>query len=147
MNREQDYLSDLALTTFRLNGQFLELAENLSRPAGLTASQWQVLGAVLRTPRTQADIARQMGITRQSVSRTASQLLAKGLLETIPNPGHKSAPLLSPTKDGFDSVRRIDPQHAEFAKKLLAHVGDLELRNLVENLKDLTRVMDEMSEA
>ena len=44
---EQELLSDLALASFRLNGQFLEVAETLARPAGLTAAWWQVLGAVL----------------------------------------------------------------------------------------------------
>ena len=45
--REQDLLSAASITTFRLNGQFLALAEELARPAGLTAAWWQVLGAVL----------------------------------------------------------------------------------------------------
>ena len=38
-----------ALTAFRLNGQFLGVAEQLARPVGLTAAWWQVLGAVLRS--------------------------------------------------------------------------------------------------
>ncbi len=45
--REQDLLSAASITTFKLNGQFLALAEELARPAGLTAAWWQVLGAVL----------------------------------------------------------------------------------------------------
>ena len=34
----QDLLSAAAITAFRLNGQFLALAEDLARPAGLTAT-------------------------------------------------------------------------------------------------------------
>ena len=46
----QELLSRRALAVFRLNGQFLEVAEGLARPAGLTAAHWQVLGAVLDEP-------------------------------------------------------------------------------------------------
>ena len=77
--REQELLSAAAITTFRLNGQFLALAEELARPAGLTAAWWQVLGAVLGEPLTVAGIAREMGITRQSVQRVADILAERGL--------------------------------------------------------------------
>ncbi|NED62371.1 MarR family transcriptional regulator, partial [Streptomyces sp. SID10244] len=82
----QRLLSDSALTTFRLNGQFLALAEELARPAGITATRWQVIGAVLDNPLTVSDIARAMGITRQSVQRTADLLADDGLVEYRDNP-------------------------------------------------------------
>ena len=47
MTPEQELLSALAKTIFRLNGQFLNGGEELARPVGLTAAWWQVLGAVL----------------------------------------------------------------------------------------------------
>ncbi|MER5827461.1 hypothetical protein ABT086_35775, partial [Streptomyces mirabilis] len=51
MSRErQNLLSRAALGVFRLNGQFLSVADELARPAGLTAAWWQVLGAVLPEP-------------------------------------------------------------------------------------------------
>ena len=74
----------MALTVFRLNGQLLGLAEELTRPVGLTAARWQVLGAVLRTPLTVAGIARAMGLTRQSVQRTADLLVGPGWPSTWP---------------------------------------------------------------
>ncbi|HEY0805050.1 MAG TPA: helix-turn-helix domain-containing protein, partial [Pseudonocardiaceae bacterium] len=71
-------LGDTALAVFRLNGQFLDIAEELARPAGLTAAWWQVLGAVLDEPLPVAGIARKMDITRQSVQRIADLLVDKG---------------------------------------------------------------------
>ena len=47
----QALLSDAALTSFRLNGQLLAVAEELARPVGLTAAWWQVLGAALGSRR------------------------------------------------------------------------------------------------
>lgn len=82
---EQELLSGLALTSFRLNGQFLEVAETLARPSGLTAAWWQVLGAVLDDPLPVAGIARAMGITRQSVQRIADLLVERGLAEYLPD--------------------------------------------------------------
>src|SRR5699024_5955756 len=76
---EQDLLSGVALTSFRLNGQFLEVAESLARPVGLTAAWWQVLGATLTEPLSVAGIARVMGITRQSVQRIADLLVEREL--------------------------------------------------------------------
>jgi hypothetical protein len=43
----------------------IALAEELARPAGLTAAWWQVLGAVLREP-LPCPGSRAVGITRQS---------------------------------------------------------------------------------
>ena len=115
MTTEQELLSRAALTVFRLNGQFLALAEELARPAGLTAARWQVLGAVLTTPLPVAGIARAMGITRQSVQRLADILVAEGLAEYLPNPSHRRAKLLQPTEAGLAAVRRIDPRHCSIA--------------------------------
>ena len=47
MTPEQELLSQAAKTAFRLNGQFYDIGEHLSRPTGLTAATWQVLGVVL----------------------------------------------------------------------------------------------------
>jgi len=116
--RRQDLFSRSALAVFRLNGQFLGVAEELARPAGLTAAWWQVLGAVLREPLPVSGIARAMGITRQSVQRIADLLVERGLAEYVPNPAHRRAKLLRPTEEGFEAVRKIGPGHAVFADQL-----------------------------
>ncbi|MET9733456.1 helix-turn-helix domain-containing protein [Streptomyces sp. NPDC006458] len=144
MSRErQDLLSRAALGVFRLNGQFLGVAEELAGPAGLTAAWWQVLGAVLREPLPVSGIARTMGITRQSVQRIADLLVERGLAEYRTNPAHRRAKLLAPTEAGFAAVRRIDPGHAGFADRLAAAFGEGELATAVEMLERLSRVLEE----
>ena len=118
MTREQELLSSLAKISFRLNGQFLAIGEELARPAGLTAALWQVLGAVLRSPRSVADVARDVGVTRQSVQRVADLLVDRGLADYRPNPAHQRAKLLTPTDAGRRAIRRIGPAHAAFAQDL-----------------------------
>ncbi|MFE1798155.1 MarR family winged helix-turn-helix transcriptional regulator [Streptomyces sp. NPDC059517] len=119
----QDLFSRSALAVFRLNGQYLGVAEELAGPAGLTAARWQVLGAVLREPLPVSGIARAMGITRQSVQRIADLLVERGLAEYVPNPAHRRAKLLRPTGEGFEAVRKIGPGHAAFADRLAETLG------------------------
>ncbi|HEY3427567.1 MAG TPA: helix-turn-helix domain-containing protein, partial [Acidimicrobiia bacterium] len=109
MTHEQELMSGVAKTVFRLNGQLFILGEALATRAGLTAAWWQVLGAILRQPLSVADVAREIGVTRQSVQRVADLLVAEGLAEYQPNPAHARSKLLAPTTKGRDAVRRIAP--------------------------------------
>ncbi|MEU3843199.1 MarR family transcriptional regulator [Streptomyces sp. NPDC028635] len=143
----QDLLSRSALGVFRLNGQFLAVAEEMARPAGLTAAWWQVLGAVLPEPLPVAGIARAMGITRQSVQRIADLLVERGLAEYLPNPAHRRAKLLAPTEEGREAVARIGPRHAAFADRLADAFGEAELASAVALLERLSVVLDELGPA
>ncbi|WP_280382048.1 MarR family winged helix-turn-helix transcriptional regulator [Nocardia wallacei] len=138
---EQDLFATAAVTSFKLNGQFLAIAEELARPAGLTAAWWQVLGAILREPLPVAGIAREMGITRQGVQRIADLLVDKGLAEYRPNPAHKRAKLVAVTEAGHNAVRRINPQHAEMAKRLAAELGTEQLAAIADGLTKLSAAL------
>lgn len=144
MSRErQDLLSRSALGVFRLNGQFLAVAEELAGPAGLTAAWWQVLGAVLGEPLPVSGIARAMGITRQSVQRIADLLVERGLAEYRPNPAHRRAKLLAPTAQGRAAIARIDPGHAAFADRLAEAFGETDLAEAVRVLERLSKVLEQ----
>lgn len=138
----QDVLSRTALATFRLNGQVLEVAEGLARPVGLTAAWWQVLGAVLREPKPVAGIARDMGITRQSVQRIADLLVERGMTTYQDNPRHRRAKLVAVTEAGLDAVRAIDPGHAVYAARLVDHLGPERAAACVAALEDLSAALD-----
>ncbi len=141
----QELLSRSALGVFRLNGQFLGVAEELARPSGLTAAWWQVLGAVLGEPLPVSGIARAMGITRQSVQRIADLLVDKGLAEYRPNPAHRRAKLLAPTDEGRAAVSRIDPGHAAFADRLADAMGEAGLADAVRVLERLSKALDQIT--
>lgn len=126
-----DALTDLILRVFRLNGLLLGAAEDMARPAGLTAARWQVLGAVLREPHTVSEIARAMGLTRQSVQRLANALVADGMAEYLPNPGHRRAKLLQPTAAGWAAIDVIRPLQHAFTDRITRDIGADELRQAV----------------
>jgi len=142
MTSEQELLSAAALTAFRLNGRFLDLAERLAGPAGLTAAWWQVLGAVLAAPLPVSAIARDMGITRQAVQRTADLLVDRGLLTYRDNPAHRRAKLVAPTAEGRAAVAAIAPAHLRAARMLVEAVGEDRLAEAVAAMDSLAKALD-----
>lgn len=144
--REQELLSSAALTAFRLNGQFLDLAEQLARPVGITATWWQVLGAITQAPLSVSDIGRAMGISRQAVQRTADVLVGKGFAEYHDNPAHRRAKLVALTDAGREAIAAIGPHHARHAKQLAAAMGAEELADAIAAMTKLSEVLDGLSE-
>lgn len=144
MSDPQQLLSESALTTFRLNGQFLAVAEALAAPAGLTATRWQVLGAVLSEPLSVSDIAREMGITRQSVQRTADLLARQGLVTYRDNPAHRRAKLVEVTEAGLTAVRLINPGHRDLARRLGELIDDTTWAAALSGLQQLSDALEQL---
>ena len=142
--KDQVLLSGIAKTVFRLNGQLLSMAEVLSEPAGLTAARWQVLASVLQQPLSVAEIARQVGTTRQAVQRIADFLASEQLAEYQPNPAHRRAKLLAPTSEGRAAVKRIAPAHAQLATRLSAEYGRTELETIQQALTRLSTTLKDL---
>src|SRR6187200_2405200 len=69
-----DAFSGLVIRVFRLAGTLADEGDALARPAGQTTARWQVLAAIEDEPRSVADIARALGLARQSVQRVADAL-------------------------------------------------------------------------
>ena len=121
-------LTDVILATFRLNGRLMEAAQDLAAQGDMTAARWQVLGGVLDEPRTVADVARLMGMTRQGVQRIADILVERGLAVYRANPAHRRAKLLACTEAGYWAVRRISVAQHPWADRVGDSVGAAELR-------------------
>jgi DNA-binding MarR family transcriptional regulator len=135
-------LTDVILTTFRLNARLLEVAQVLGANGGLTAAWWQVLGGVLDQPRSVAGIARRMGMTRQGVQRVADLLVERGLAEYRQNPDHRRAKLLACTEAGYWAIRRISLVQHPFANRIGAEVGAEPLQSALETMRHLVGVLE-----
>lgn len=134
-------MSALAKVTFRLHGQLVTIGEELARAAGITGASWQVLAAVLRTPLSVADVAREIGVTRQSVQRVADVLVGQGLATYQPNPAHRRAKLLAPTQAGRDAIRRVAPAHAALASQLAAELGVSTMEDALARVRRLSEAL------
>jgi DNA-binding MarR family transcriptional regulator len=141
-----DALTDLVVRVFRLNGLFLDAAEELARPAGLTPARWQVLGAVLRQPLTVSGIARAMGLTRQSVQRLADALVADGMAVYVDNPAHRRAKLLEPTEQGWAAIDIIRPRQHAWGRAVTAAITAAEIRQAVATIDRLAAAVEAVDE-
>jgi DNA-binding MarR family transcriptional regulator len=135
-------LTQVIVTTFRLNGLLLDVARKLAAAGGITAAWWQVLGGVLDEPRTVAQIGRRMGMTRQAVQRVADLLVDRGLAEYRPNPDHRRAHLLACTDPGYWAIRRIALVQHPWANRVAADVGTDELRTTLATMQGLIAAIE-----
>ncbi|MER8507702.1 MarR family transcriptional regulator [Mesorhizobium sp. M0199] len=130
--------TELVLAVFRMNGSFLDAADRLAAPTGLTAARWQVLGAVLKEPKSVADVARDMGLARQSVQRLADILAAEGLAAYADNPAHRRAKLLSITDAGRAAVKNIGTRQHVWANRVSEGMDADALKSSLDLLRTLT---------
>lgn len=111
----------MVLATFRLNGALVEMADALSADLDLTSGLWAVLSSLSNGRQlTIAQAARRLGLRRQSVRRSVKLLIARGLIETAPNPDHSRAPLLRLTESGTSAVAELDRREAGWWSRVAA---------------------------
>jgi DNA-binding MarR family transcriptional regulator len=135
-------LTQLILIVFRLHGRLQEAAQAMAAQGGINAAWWQVIGGVLDEPRSVAEIARRMGMTRQGVQRVADLLVDRGLAAYRPNPAHRRAKLLAPTEAGYWAVRSISLAQHPWAEHIGHAVGAESLRAASDTLGRLVEVLE-----
>ncbi|MBO3734962.1 MarR family winged helix-turn-helix transcriptional regulator [Glycomyces niveus] len=135
-------VSELAIEVFRANGALLAAGDALARPAGLTSARWQVLGVIDHAPATVADIARTMGLRRQSVQQTADALVTDGLTAYADNPRHRRAKLLDPTPAGRRALAEVERAHAVWADALAASLAPSQIAAATAALRALTDALE-----
>ncbi len=113
-------LTDLILETFRLNGRLLAAGDRLIGDLGLSSARWQVMGAIEAAPLPVAQIARNMGLTRQAVQRLANVLADEGRLEFAENPNHRRAKLVRLTAGGRAVLEDVHRRQVEWSNRLAA---------------------------
>ena len=136
-----DAFSALVVRLFRLNGLLAAEGDALARPAGQSTARWQVLASVENSPLTVAQIARTLGLARQSVQRVADALEQGGLVRYEDNPRHRRARLVTLTERGRDALGVIQAAQRPWANELGGAIGDRDLRRLNGLLDRVLEVM------
>lgn len=134
--------SELILEGFRFSGAALSAGDRLSEPAGLTSARWQVLGVVDHGAAPVANVARLMGLTRQSVQLTANALARDGLVVYAANPHHRRAKLIEITPAGRKALRKVEARHGAWAERLAGVIPLAELRQLAEGLARVRELIE-----
>jgi DNA-binding MarR family transcriptional regulator len=127
------------LATFRANGLLLAAGDLLGATEGLTSARWQVLGAVAlaEQPVTVPQIARRMGLARQSVHATVNRLVVDGLVERVANADHRRSQLVALTQPGRTSYAAMDKLQAAWVGQLAEGIGQSKLETAAAVLDEL----------
>lgn len=130
-------MTRLVLTVFRANGALSMAGDRLVADQGLTGARWQVLGAIVREgrPLTVAQIARRMGLTRQTVHASIRRLTDDGLLAFAPNEDHRRSPLVQLTEAGVAAYAEAMRKEVEWMNRLSAGIA-------VEDVQAAERMVD-----
>jgi DNA-binding MarR family transcriptional regulator len=138
-------VTELILSTFRANGLLLGAGDLLSADEGLTSARWQVLGAVALEKRslTVPQIARRMGLTRQSVHATVQRLVREGLLELGSNRDHRRSALVGLTERGLASYRAVDARQVAWVNRLARGIKRSDAETAVRVLDHLSHRLEE----
>jgi DNA-binding MarR family transcriptional regulator len=138
--REGETATNAILATFRVNGLLLAAGDVLSADVGLTSARWQVLGAITlaQRPLTVPQIARRMGLTRQSVHETVKRLVESGLVELMPNADHRRSSLVRLTDLGEKQYEEMDRRQAVWVNRLAQGLSRSDLETTARVLGELS---------
>jgi DNA-binding MarR family transcriptional regulator len=138
--------ADAALhAVFEVNRLLRDAGERVSAAAGQTHSRRMVLQAA-GDRATVPDIARRLGLQRQSVQRVADDLVADGLAHYEDNPRHRRSRLLVTTAAGKSALAAIQSAHREWVAELEATVGELDWGRLGADLDRIAQAVANRSQ-
>ena len=138
-------ITDLVLRIFRINGDLINAGNELVNQVGLTSSKWQVLGALALNDKsmTVSQVAKEMGLSRQAVQRTSTQLIQNGLLSLQNNPYHKTSKILVLTANGKAVYAKAMKLYEPWVLDL---VTEIPISNLTITLQTLTCLQEALFE-
>ena len=129
--------TELILETFQFHGRLREAGDQLTKELGLSTALWQVLGAIDEAPLPMAQIARNMGLTRQSVRRTVNVLMKRGVVEFHENPDHQRAKLVALTKQGRTVLDKAMKIQVDWSNHIAHDLDASELNTAIQIIRTL----------
>ena len=134
-------LRSLFRETHELEGQLQDLSERSARPLGLTAARAQALEELLEQPRIVAQLARRLGLARQSVQRTVDAMYREQLVHFEPNPDHRSARLVRLTSSAQRALSALHDSQDSMSEGLATDLSEQELGTATRLLRWLRQRM------
>ena len=136
-----DPLSRFSLAVFALNGLLTRNGDRLTRPLNQSSARWQVLGRAGYQPRTVAQMARELGLARQSVQRVADALAADGLVGYRDHPGDRRTKLVELTARGARTLAAIHANYGQWSEQVMTQLDGAQLSTIAGALEDIARVL------
>lgn len=130
---------------FRFNGALLDVAAGLAEDLAVNPSHWQTVATIRVSPLTVSEISRRVGLRRQSVQHTVSQLRDRHLVELVDNPRHRRAQLVRLTPAGHVLMGALMQRQAVLTARFTGGLG-LSVADIEALISALSR-MQEAAEA
>ena len=140
-----DDVTAVILEVFQLNGRLIESGNALVRDFDLTSARWQVLGALAlsETPMTVPEIARAMGLTRQSVQRLANEMAETGIVRFKDNVRHKRSRYVVLTAKGKALHADTEKRQVPWAARLGAGISRTDIQTTLGVLRQIRSRLEE----
>jgi len=138
-------LTRLILQTFPFHGLLEAVGDELTEPWALSSARWKVLGAIDNSSRPihVAQIARNMGLTRQAVQRIVNDLVDQGLLAFSDNPDHQRARLVTLTRRGAKVLGEVMDEQIQWSNELAEGISPRTLESAVRVLTTLRQRLEQ----
>jgi DNA-binding MarR family transcriptional regulator len=117
----------LVADVYELAGELGSCGERIARHVGQTGAHWKVLSAASVGGQTVAQLARRLGLTRQSVQRIADVLEVQELIEYRDNPEHRRSARVELTPSGAQTLLKLSVAAAEWENPLARRLEKSEL--------------------
>lgn len=136
-----DEMALLVADIFEAAGALRRSGETIAAGEGQSQARWQVLSAVSEQPVSVPGAARRLGVARQNVQRIANDLAKDGLACFVPNPDHRTSPLLTLTPDGRGVLAAITEQAHATHRRIAALMPEADLVAVRTALRELTQAV------
>lgn len=133
----------LVADVYELAGELEGRGEAVAKSVGQTGARWKVLSAASVGGQTVAQLARRLGLSRQSVQRVADALEADGLLAYRPNPDHQRSPYAELTPAGEHTLERLSAAAARWEDPLAARLPAQKLEATRDSIRALVQLIRE----
>jgi DNA-binding MarR family transcriptional regulator len=137
-----DLIPLLVADVYHLAGAFGRSGSRIAKKVGQTQTRWQVLSVISDRPGTVAQIARRLGLARQSVQRTADQLIRLRLAQYVDNPDHKTSPLVEISAQGKKTLALLTREAAKSNLELSAAFTSAELAAALRVIRQLCSALE-----
>lgn len=144
--KPDDVWTRFALSIFKLNGLIMRAGEGITQPIGQSSARWQVLGRAFE-PQTVADMARDIGHSRQGVQRIADVLEKEGLIVYKDHPADRRTKLAELTPQGLEVLTAIYMRQLEWSERVMTKLNAKQLAEVASALEHIGQILEtEISE-
>jgi DNA-binding MarR family transcriptional regulator len=141
MELPTDPLSVFTRSVFTANGLLLRAGEAIAQQHKQSVARWHVLGRANHKSRTVPQIARYVGVSRQSVQRIANDLKKEGLIVYVPNPVDKRTQLIRITSKGRKILGELYGQDKVWSAHVTAELDAKSLVQLSQSIDAINSVL------